>query len=187
MSRTIDSGLLTALQGLSIDPYFACEFMFDSGAVRLWTGLGDKDITVRGASQTFTGSGNLLTISGLEEIGDLSAKSVTVKLSGLPASVVSLALSENYQRRRASIYFGELSQSAVVEVFSGKMNTMRLVDKVEASEVEVTIESKLVELARASNYRYTNDSHLARQPGDTFFSYVQSIQDVSVPWGRKTG
>ena len=56
----------------------------------------------------------------------------------------------------------------MVEIFSGKMNTMRLVDEVEASEVEVTIESKLVELARASNYRYTNDSHLARQPGDTF-------------------
>jgi len=74
----------------------------------------------------------------------------------------------------------------VVEIFSGKMNTMRLVDEVEASEVELTIESKLVELARASNYRYTNDSHLARQPGDSFFSYVQSIQDVSVPWGRKT-
>jgi len=169
MSRTIDSGLLTALQGLSIEPFFACEFMFDSGAVRLWTGLGNKDITVRGASQTFTGSGNLLTISGLEEI------------------IVSLALAENYQRRRASIYFGELSQAAVVEVFSGKMNTMRLVDEVEASEVEVTIESKLVELARASNLRYTDDSHKARYSGDTFFSYVQGIQDVQVPWGRKTG
>jgi len=186
MTRTINSSLLTALQETAIEPYFALEFMFDSGAVRLWTGLGDKSITVRGTSQTFNGTGSLLAISGLEEVNDLSARSVPATLSGIPSSIVSLALQEPYQRRRASIYFGELSQSAVVEVFSGKMNTMRLIDEGETSQVEVTIESKLVELSRASNYRYTDESHKARYAGDTFFSYVQDIQDLSVTWGRRS-
>ena len=103
MTRTINSSLLTALQETAIEPYFALEFMFDSGAVRLWTGLGDKDITVRGTSQTFNGTGSLLAISGLEEVNDLSARSVTATLSGIPSSIVSLALQEPYQRRRASI------------------------------------------------------------------------------------
>ena len=61
-----------------------------------------------------------------------------------------------------------------------------LIDEGETSQVEVTIESKLVELSRASNYRYTDESHKARYAGDTFFSYVQDIQDLSVTWGRRS-
>ena len=190
MSRTIDSALLTALQQIAIEPFFALEFMLDDldgtreyqsgyvadNAIRLWTGISDKTITTRGTANTFAGTGTLLTISGLEEVNDLSAKSVTVTLSGMPTDMISLALQEKYQRRRCSIYFGEQSQNAVVEVFSGKINTMRLVDEGETSQIEVTIESKLVELARASNYRYTDESHKARYPGDTFSAMSKTFR-----------
>ena len=112
MSRAIPSSLLSALIGDSIQPYFAVELMFDSrtttdvygnttqiGPLRMWTGIGDRTINVQGSDQVFTGTGNLLTIGDLEEVGDLSAKSVELTLSGIPVSIVSLALQEPYQRR----------------------------------------------------------------------------------------
>jgi len=185
MARGIDSALLTALTQPEVQPFYAVEFLFSVTPLRFWTGYGDRDITVRGESQTFTGAATLLSISGMDEVKDLSAKSVTITLSGIESEAISLALAENYQRRTCRIYVGEQSVSSVVEVFTGRMDTMSIQDTGTTSTIELTVESNLVELERASNWRYTNDNHKSRHPDDEFFSYVQSIQDVQVAWGRK--
>lgn len=200
MSRTIDSGLLAALTGNSVEPFYAVELLFDVkntidvngnlinlGPMRMWTGLGNRTINVRGVNRVFTGTGALLNIAAAEEVGDLSAKAMTLSLTGLDSSVISLALQEPYQRRKARVYMGEKSVSAVVEIFSGQMDTMQITDEPDMATVVMTIESKLVELERSRNWRYTDESHRSRHSGDTFFSYVQSIQDQQVAWGRATG
>ena len=187
MSRTIDSGLLAALTGNSVEPFYAVELLFDVktttdvngdpidiGPMRMWTGLGNRTINVRGADQVFAGTGALLNIAAAEEVGDLSAKAMTISLTGLDSSIISLAM-------------GEKSVPSVVEIFSGQMDTMQITDEPDMSTVVMTIESKLVELERSRNWRYTDESHKSRHSGDTFFSYVQSIQDQQVAWGRATG
>ena len=197
MSRIVPASLVTALGNAQIEPFFAIEMIFDTrtitfndetinvGPLRLWSGMYDKTINVQGSDQTFTGTGGLLSIGGLEETGDLSAKSVTLTLSGIPSTIISLALQEPYQRRACRIYFGVESVSDVVEIFTGKMNTMRILDSEDAATIELTVESKLVELERSSNWRYNDENHQSRNSGDSFFSYVQSIQDAQIPWGRK--
>lgn len=182
MSRLIPSNLLTALTQDVVQPYFAVELLFDTAPLRLWTGYGDRTIN----SLTFTGSGDLMGITGLDEVNDLSAKNATLTLTGIPSTLLSLALQEPYQRRKCNIYLGEQSVSDVVQVFSGMMNTMKIVDEAETSTIEMIVDSKMVELERASNWRYTDENHKSRYAGDTFFSYVQSIQDVQIAWGRKT-
>jgi len=200
MSRTIDSGLLAALTGNSVEPFYAVELLFDVktttdvngdpidiGPMRMWTGLGNRTINVRGTDQVFAGTGALLNIAAAEEVGDLSAKAMTISLTGLDSSIISLAMQEPYQRRKARVYMGEKSVPSVVEIFSGQMDTMQITDEPDMSTVVMTIESKLVELERSRNWRYTDESHKSRHSGDTFFSYVQSIQDQQVAWGRATG
>lgn len=196
MSRTIDSGLLTALTGNSVEPYYAIELMFDTktitgvdgdpvdvGPLRLWTGLGPRTI----GGETYTGTGSLLNIAAAEEVGDLSAKGMVLTLTGLDSSIISIALQEPYQRRIAKVYLGEQSVTPVVEIFSGFMDTMQISDEPETATIVLTIESKLVELERSRNWRYTDESHKARYSGDSFFSFVQSIQDQQVAWGRSAG
>lgn len=180
MSRTIATNLLNALLEKNVEPFFAVELLFDSSPIRIWTGYGDK--TVEG--NTFTGAGSLLQIGGLEEVNDLSAKSVTLSLSGLPSSIVSLALDEPYQRRACKIYFGT-DDTTYIEIFSGLMNTMQIQDDAETSTITVTVDSKLTLLERASNRRYTDANHQTRNPGDTFFSYVQDLADKDIIWGRE--
>lgn len=185
MSRTVPVALLNALNQPDVQPYYAVELLFDSGAIRLWTGYGDRTVL----SNTYTGGGNLLQISGLEEVADLSAKSITLTLSGVPSSLVSLALQEPYQRRACRVYFGTVGVSDVVEVFSGKINTMTIEDSGETSTISVLVDSKLVELEKASNLRYTSESHKGKGGAfatDTFFDYVTAIQDAEIVWGRTT-
>ena len=199
MSRDIPAALLTALSTSSIEPFYAVELMFDPktvtdingdpftvGPLRLWTGLGDRVIEVQGSDQTFVGTGGLLSISGLDEVSDLSAKSIQLTLSGINISILSIALQEPYQRRACRLYFGEHSVTDVVQIFAGKMNKMRIQDDSQNSSITLDVESNLIELERSSGWRYTDENHQSRYSGDTFFSYVQTIQDQQVAWGRST-
>mgnify|MGYP003645835574 CR=1 FL=1 len=154
---------------------------FDGGGVRFWTGYGDRTID----GETYTGTGSLLDVSGIEEVGDLSAKGANVSLSGIDASIVSLALSEPYQGRTARILFGVVDVADFVEVFAGLMDVMTINHSGESVTVALSIESKLVTLQRANIRRYTQANHTLRHPGDDFFSNVTSISDKELVWGRK--
>jgi len=122
MSRTVPSSLITAWSGETAHPYFAVEFMLDSAPLRFWSGYGERDI----GGETYIGAGELISISGLEEVNDLSAKALTISLSGISGAVISMALQEPYQRRKCRVYFGDASVSDVVEVFTGSLNKMTL-------------------------------------------------------------
>lgn len=195
MTRAIPSELLTALTQNSVEPYYALEMLFDDldgtsyddagyqgeRAVRFWTGFGLKTIN----SETFIGSGGLLSISGLESSADLSAKGATLTLSGINDTLIELALQEPYQSRMARVYLGEKSVSSTVEVFSGLMDVMSIRKSGESSTISLSVESTLVTLQRAKVRRYTSENHKLRYPSDTFFDYVAHLADASIQWGPK--
>jgi hypothetical protein len=65
------------------------------------------------------------------------------------------------------------------------MNKMTIQDSGETSTIQMSVESNLLELERSSGWRYTEENHKSRYSGDTFFSYVQAIQDKTLTWGRE--
>jgi hypothetical protein len=181
MSRTVPASILTALAQTNVEVYYAVEILFAAGPVRLWTGYGTRVID----GQNYIGAGELLSISGLEEVADLSAKSITIALSGAVTDLVSLALQEPYQRRPCRVLFGVIGSTDFVQVFSGSLNTMTIADSAETSSIQVLVDSRLVELDKSSNRRYTAESHRSRFSTDTFFDYVASLQDTQVAWGQE--
>lgn len=176
--RTINSNLYNKLISGSVDLYHAVELFFDGGTVRLWTGVGDKVIN----GNTYTGTGSLLGISGLEENDNLSSPGVNIALGGLDSSIVSIALQEPYQNRECKIHIG--SGADTLEVFSGFMDVMSIDDSGDTCSISVSVESRLIILDRKSAFRYTQETQEARYPGDTFFSYVADLADKQVVWGR---
>ena len=181
MTRSTPASLLTALSQPEVLPFYAVEMVFDRAPVRFWTGYGDRTIS----GDTYIGTGNLLSITGLDEVNDLSAKSVTLQLSGVSSTLVSLALQEPYQRRVCKVYFGTTDTSTPIEVFSGLMDVMTIEDGGETSVISLKVESKLIRLEKASNWRYTNESQKSRYSSDTFFAYVSNLQDRDIVWGRE--
>jgi hypothetical protein len=111
MSRTVPAAILSALAGESVELFYAIELNFSTAPVRLWTGFGNRTI----GGQTYAGAGTLLSISGIEEVADLSAKGITLTLSGVDVSLVSLALQEPYQGRSARVLFGVAGVDEFVE------------------------------------------------------------------------
>ena len=186
MSRTVPAALLTALDGDQIEVFYAVDLAFDSGNMRLWTGYGDKTI----GGQTYTGTGNLLTIDGLEEASDLSARGTTLTLNGLDSTIITYALTEEYQGRLVTIYWGVGTNT--VEVFSGYMDKMTIQDAAESATISLTVESRLIALERPNVRRYTRESHAGVRTAkglsgsDTFFDWVTKLQDKQIVWGRAT-
>jgi len=205
MSRDLSTGVSDSLEQDVIYPFTAVELQFDGGNVlRLWTGVG----TLVFQGNSWTGAGQLLDISSIEETAEIAAKGATVTLSGIPSSVLSLALSEPYQGRVGKIYLGlfsigklqkessdyilfengdrielETQETSLTEVFSGFMDRMTIDEQPEGCTIGLALENKLVMLERPRTARYTNEFQKTVDSGDRGLEYVESIQLKDFVWG----
>ncbi len=184
-SRTISASLSTALQADRVYPLLLAEMLFDSGALRLWNGVGD--LTALG--ETWTGTGLMLSISPMEETAEIRATGVNIVLSGIPSAIVSIALAEDYQGRSASVYIGafDASTGAVItdpiKGFSGLIDTMPIEENGETATIAISVESRLIRLEDASLRRLTAQDQKVEFPNDTGLDHVTAIQDVQIVWG----
>lgn len=169
----------------SLAPFLAVELNFDSGILRLWNGY--SDITIDGAS--YTGSGNLLQISEIEENGEVAARGVSITLTGLSTEIISIALQENYQNRTAKVFIGAIKSDGTIQsyqVFGGRLDVLGIEESGETASVSVTAENRLIDLERPRIRRYTSEDQKSLYPGDLGLDYVNDLQDKTLDWGKPT-
>jgi hypothetical protein len=182
MSRDIATVIANALDDDVIEPFFAVDLGFDSGTLRLWTGIGTRSIN----GEDYIGAGNFLQISDMQETAEIQAAGATLTLSGIPSELLSLALTEPYQQRPARIYFGLVgSEADMAEVFTARMDQMTIEEGPETCIIQLTVENVLVDLERPRVLRYTNNDQQSRFPGDRGFEFVETIQNREIFWGRQ--
>ncbi len=171
----------TTLTGPEFQPFYAVELALDSGPLRFWTGYGDKTID----GNTYNGIGGLLSIEGIEEVTDLSAKSATITFNGLESVILSAAFTEPVQYRPATIYFGLRDDGTADQIFGGQVNTVDISDDGNNGTIQLTVDSIYITLDRVRPRRYTSESQKSRYSTDTFFDWVPKLQDKQIIWGRK--
>ena len=182
-SRDIPTVVANTLEGDLIEPVFAVELFFDNNeTLRLWTGYGDQTL----GDDTYTGAGDLLSISAVEETSEIAARGANLSLKGIPSSLVATALGEPYQGRLCKIHFAVSDGSTysnLVEVFSGYMDEMNIEEGVETATINVSVENKMIDLERARVARYTSQYQKSLYPNDKGFDFVESIQTKKTLWG----
>ena len=183
MSRDLTPTTVTAIEQPEVFPFFAAELNFLSETIRMWTGQGTL---VLGDGTQWTGLGQLLNISSIEETSEMSVKGATISLSGIPSEILSLALSEPYQGREAKIYFGINGEDIFNELFSGYMDQMNIEEGSDTSTIEMSVENKLIDLERARVARYTSGYQKSVYPNDLGLDFIEDLQDKQIPWGRKS-
>lgn len=184
MARDLTAGMITEIDATELSPIFLIKGEFDSGDLNFWTGYGE----ITWNSDIYTGSGTLLNINEVSETQELVANGVDLSLNGIPSSLVSLALSEDYQGRPLSIWFGALdSNGAVVSdptlVFKGKMDIMVIDDNADDAIITVSCESDLIGLRDSKERRYTDEDQKSEYPNDRGFEFVSTSQDITLTWG----
>jgi len=204
-TRDISTAIQNNLEDDVVYPFFAIELEFDSGPLRLWTGVGT--LVFEGVS--YTGTGNLLDVSSIEETTEIAVRGATITLSGMPSEVISLALQSPYQGRVCKIYFGmfskgslqkedgayilledggkiqlELQETGLTQIFSGYMDEMNIDEGPDFGTIELKVENKLIDLERARVRRYTSGYQKSKFPNDRGLDYVEDLQDKEIVWGR---
>lgn len=169
----------------SLAPFVAIDLAFDSGAVRLWNGYTDLDI----GGNTFIGAGSFLSVSSVEETAEIAARGITMSLSGIDASLISIALQENYQNRIAKVYLGAIQSNGTIQsyqLFSGRLDVMNIEESGETATISVSAENRLIDLERPRTRRFTSEDQKALFPGDLGLDYVNDLQDKTLDWGKST-
>ena len=183
----LDSSIVNRLGADEQAMFLAIKAEFDSGTIRLWTGT--DDITI--SSETYTGAGQLLSISNVEENTDLKSSGLTVGITGMDTTVLNLALTENYQNRFITLFLGYVmggtnEVAGTLVLFKGRMTTLTINDTSDGSTITIDAENRLIDLDRPSNFRYTKESQNFLHSGDTGFNRVASLQDKEVVWGKSS-
>jgi len=208
--RNLPADVSTAIGGDKVDVFWAVDLLFDSpNQLYFWSGIGDLVLD----GNTYTGAGELLQISDIRESSDIAAYGATLTLSGIPSSLVSLALAEPYQGRSCIVKFGVLATGSVAyllmetgdfllletgdkiiiegtdavtsafTVFSGEMDQMTFDHGPETTTIALDVESRLIDLQRPRIRRYTHTDQITRFPNDMFFEFNTRIQTESLEWG----
>jgi hypothetical protein len=185
MARDLTAGMTSAIVAPVVAPVFLFFADFPSGAVRAWTGFGN--LTFDG--DTYIGVGDFGGVERVDESTDLRANGCRFTLSGIPSSLLSAALADDYQGRTCSLFLGvlDLSSGALIadpyQVFSGRMDVMTIEDGADTASIGLDAENRLIDLYRPRETRYTNEEQQTLFAGDVGLEYVTGLQEKPINWG----
>lgn len=185
MSRSLTAGVQSAIADDQVRPFLLFEGEFVSGTIRAWNGIGD----LAWSSYTWSGVGSLINISAIEEASDVKASGITVVLNGVSQTNISLALSDCRQGKPGKIWIGFMNTSnAIISdpylVFDGRLDTANIDEGAEFASVSLSYESRLIDLQKPRNIRYTHEEQQRLFAGDMGLEFVASLQEMEVTWGR---
>ena len=191
MARDITTAFKNAIQGSVVKPVIGVELEFSDGTLRFWNGYGNLTMTAGGSSKTFTGAGDLLGVSEIEESSTLSMSGVTLTLAGIKSSIIATALGANYTNRKGAIYLGlyDTSSNVIADVytlFKGNMDVMNIQEGADTCIITLKLESRLITFEKASNRMYTLEDQKVDFPNDIGFEFIPDLQDKEITWGKKT-
>src|SRR3990167_8460946 len=147
MSRNLTAAAITETTAQNLRPILLVQGYFVSGWLYLWSGYG----ALSWNGQTWTGAGELLSVSPLTENSDVMAEGVQISLSGIPADLITKALGEVRQGAPVIIWQGFLTAAGAVvtspnQAFGGRMDTCSIAEGGDTARITLTVESRLADL-----------------------------------------
>ena len=199
MSRNLASNTATSYAASHVNPILFVKLDFDSalpnetGTIRLHNGIGTYtwDANDGAGNQSWYGTGNLGQISTIEEGDKVSPYNIELTLSGLDATIVTEAVTETYYQRPVTLYIGALNDSDQLVatpdvIWTGFIDTMNAVlGGSDGDSVRLVAESELAMFDRSPNLLYTNAQQQSDSSGDTFFTHLQEMEDITLDWGKR--
>lgn len=185
MARDLTTDFKSAVTAGTVRPVILVVAEFDTETIRFWNGIG----TFSYDGNDYTGAGNLLKITEVVETQKIEARGASFELSGIPSSLIAVALTEEYQDRTIRQIFAPLDASGAViadpfTFFSGKADVMSIEEGRQSASIKLTAESDLIALTRVNERRRTPEDQKLTYSGDTFFDQVAALQSKEIVWGK---
>jgi hypothetical protein len=185
MARGITALLLAEIVASKMSPIVFFEGEFSSGWIRVWSGPG----TLTWDGKDWSGVGDFMSVSPMSETGTVSATGITVGLSGIPSDLISVVYNEARQGKIGKVYIGAFDSTGAIVAdpymaFAGKLDVPTDSDDGESAKITITYETRLIDLERPRERRFTPESQKIDYPDDEGFAFVAPLQDAQLTWGR---
>lgn len=189
-SRDMTAAMLAAIAAGTVRPVIFYEGEFAAAGsptttqfVRLFTGVG----SISWDGKTWTGGGQLLGISPIEETSEVLAIGFSVRISGMPADKITLAMSLMRQGLPGKLWLGLFDDSGALivdpyMVRRGKLDVGVIEKAGETCTITVQYEDRLIDLENPRERRYTTEDQQLDYPTDLGFEYVPLLQDLNFTW-----
>lgn len=182
--RDLTAGMKAVTESAHVAPIMFAFFDFASGPVRVWTGYGN--IVMGG--DTYVGTGDLGTVGNIEETAEVAAKGTSFQLSGIPSEMIALALADAYQGRAAKLWIAAMDDTGSIvadpyQIFSGRMDVIEIQDGADTSTISLSAESRLIDLNRTRERRYTDEDQKIDYPTDEGLKFISALQNRQLLWG----
>jgi len=164
---------------------FAAEMDFPSGFTRLNT----SPYVIQINANNFVGVGALGSVGTINEEASLTAKGITLELSGVDPALVATALTENPRGRKCKLWVCLFDADHILinnpyPVGTWTMDTMSI-STGDKARIALTAESPLSDWDRPRVRYYTDGDQLSRYPTDKFFEFLAINIDKEIRWGFK--
>lgn len=166
---------------------------FSSGVQRFHTEIGPKTAVhpIHG-SESYTGIGDFGGISGeIKETISGAPVGITLALTGVKASLINTAMTDDYFRREAELMIGlEDEAGDLIDdpeiLFSGYMDKVDIVFVKNSGQMTMALESRGTNLLTSSDLRFTDEDKQREVSGDLFGEYIFRMADLILRWGSNT-
>ncbi len=190
--RDLTPEMIAECESGGILPIIIAELAFDSGTLYMWSGIG----TLYWNGNDYMGGGNLIAVSSIEETQKLEAKGIVVSLSGIPTTLISVALSERTRGRAFRMWLaasddqpdsvGDISPDNLIftpyRIFTGLMDVMEWGDDGKTGTIRLSVESSMLLGQRSKIQRYTSEDQKKLYPADEGLDLIPQLQDKEVVW-----
>jgi hypothetical protein len=189
MPRNISADMLSSLSAGYLRPALFAAVSFKNEDVYVWTGVG----SIVFGGNTYLGVGTLGTISTIEETSGVTAKGITLELSGLNPQAINDTLGSWQIGLPVTLYLGVftvLNTTSAVLIdspiisWSGRMDAPTVTIGGETCTISIAAESRLADMNSSVELRYTFEQSQIDNPGDMGFQYVNQIQAVPIFFGQ---
>lgn len=183
MPRNLSSPLIQAISANDVTPCMLADITFASGTVYVWSGVGSA--TYNG--NTYLGVGSLGAVGDIREGVDLEAEGTTLTLSCIDPTLLNDCMTDIQIGAPCRIYLGAIVNGSIVgtcTVFDGTVDKPQVSTGSTAISITLNIETRMTDMQRPSNRRYTAADQQYYFPGDTGFNWVEIINDIALKFGN---
>ncbi|HEY5054664.1 MAG TPA: hypothetical protein VII58_00800 [Acidobacteriaceae bacterium] len=183
MPRDISTGMAAPLATNYIRPCFLLIITFRSQTVYAWSGVGDLIY----AGNTYKGIGDLGKFAPIVESDEPQAFGNSVTLNGIDPALLSESMNDIQQGAPAAVYLAVLDSNGAIygtpyPAFVGTVDQPIVEVSTKTLSITLALENKLANLMRANQIRYTQACQGILAPGDTFFQFVEGLNDIALRW-----
>lgn len=173
------TALITGMRDGTVFRHAFFYMAHSGGAVRAWDGIGEHVYD----GNTYLGVGGLAAVSGLSQSADIQNHAVEVELNGVPLSAMQ-DTDPDIRGNAATITLVWMQVDGTViaarTVFSGIGDI--LVSEIDEKTLKLTarLKGKLADWGSPVRANYTLNDQLRRHPGDTGFSEMSELENLTV-------